>query len=82
MTALVRTWATRDPVAASLMLETFPRRPNEDMSRLLNALVLGWSASGQGGIEQMEVHPLEVVGVHFGVVPVIRIRLDRRRLRR
>ncbi len=52
MTSLMRTWATRDPVAASLMFETFPRRPNEDLSRLLNALVLGWSASGEPGIER------------------------------
>jgi hypothetical protein len=52
MTALVRAWATRDPVAASAMLATLPQRQNMDLSLLRYALAMGWNASGQPGVEE------------------------------
>jgi hypothetical protein len=48
---LVRAWATRDPIAASTMLAELSQR-QKDPSRLTRALVEGWNASGQPGVEE------------------------------
>ena len=53
MTTLVRCWATRSPIAASRAVTSLPKvRQTQDTPQLINAVVIGWNASGESGVEE------------------------------
>lgn len=51
LTALVRSWATRAPLAARRAIDALPRRREQDSTQVIRALVQGWNASGTPGVE-------------------------------
>lgn len=50
--ALVRSWATRDPLAAAQALASTSRLREQDLGPIYFALAQGWNASGQPGVEE------------------------------
>lgn len=52
LTALVRSWATRAPIAARRAVEGLPQRREQDVTQVVRALVQGWNASGESGVDE------------------------------
>ena len=52
LTAIVRSWATRAPIAASRAVDALPPRRGHDSLQVVLALVQGWNASGHSGVEE------------------------------
>lgn len=52
LTALVRSWATRAPIAASRAVDALPKRRDQNLSYVFDAVAQGWNASGQPGVEE------------------------------
>jgi len=50
--ALVRSWATRDPVAASQALATASNFREKNLGPIYFGLAQGWNASGEPGVEE------------------------------
>jgi hypothetical protein len=51
LTALVRSWATREPIATRRAIDALARRREQDLTQVVRALVQGWNASGTPGVE-------------------------------
>ncbi len=51
LTTLVRSWASRDPIAATSAVDALPKSRDPDLPYVIHALAQGWNASGEPGLE-------------------------------
>jgi hypothetical protein len=52
LATLVRSWASRAPIAATRAVDALPQSRDPALPQIVHALVQGWNASGEPGVEE------------------------------